>query len=193
MKGNLQGSKLIIDEVFAENFQERKIDTKAFETLKILLFNSLKRLGSEEVDSYQEEFMKVDTPQEVKAKLLEILKDSESILVPKEKGSNVSITADKIDEFIEKNYTKDISLLDLSEHLGISLQYASNLHKKVKGENFNQYLNRYRVEKSVEILKNNDSVKIKDLASMVGYINTNTFINNFKKIKGTSPGKYGKK
>lgn len=192
VKGNLQGTKLIIDEIFTENFQERKIDTKAFETLKILLFNSLKRLGSEETEGYQEEFMKVDTPHDLKQKLLEILKECEGDLVPKEKGSNVSLTADKIDEFIEKNYTRDISLLDLSEYLGISLQYASNLHKKVKGENFNQYLNRYRIERAVEILKKDDSVKIKDLASMVGYINTNTFINNFKKIKGTSPGKFGK-
>ena len=193
VKGNFQGAKSILDEIFSENFQERKIDTKEFETLKILIFNSLKRMGNEGIDKYQEEVLNIKAPFEFKNKILEILKEFEVDLVPKEKGDTVSITAEKIEEFIERNYMKDISLLDLSEHLGVSLQYASNLHKKVKGENFNHYLNSYRIEKSIEILKKDDSVKIKDLAAMVGYINTNTFINNFKKIKGTSPGKYSKK
>jgi len=193
LKGNFQGAKVIIDEIFNENFLERKIDRKTFETLKILLFSSLKRLGNERVDRYQDDFLKIGDPVNLKDYLLKILKECEETLVPKEKGSIGFITAEKIDAFIEINYSEDISLLDLSEDLGVSLQYASNLHKKVKGENFNQYLNRYRIEKSVEILKNDDSVKIKDLALMVGYINTNTFINNFKKIKGTSPGKYIKK
>lgn len=192
LKGNFQGVKVIIDEIFNENFIERKINTKVFETLKILLFNSLKRLGNDDINEFKERFISIDNPKKLQEFLLYILKEHQPAIIPdsgKSNGNN-DIIAQKIESFIEEYYSKDISLLDLAEHLGVSLQYASNLHKKVMGENFNQHLNRYRIEKAVYILKNDDSVKIKDLALMVGYINTNTFINNFKKIKGVSPGKY---
>ena len=47
------------------------------------------------------------------------------------------------------------------------------------------------LKKSIEIFNESKSqLKIKDLAEKVGYTSSITYINNFKKIYKTSPGKY---
>ena len=58
------------------------------------------------------------------------------------------------------------------------------------GDNFKNYLSIYRIEKSKEIMQGNSGLRIKDLAELVGYNSSNTFIRTFRKYEGVSPGKY---
>ena len=108
------------------------------------------------------------------------------------KGSNEESPHIKMKKFIENNFNREISLNEFSEYLGFTPQYASNLFKKINGENFNVYVNKYRIEKSIELFNNRKGaqLKIKQLAELVGYSNSITYINNFKKIHRISPGKY---
>ncbi|MBQ8639981.1 MAG: helix-turn-helix domain-containing protein [Lachnospiraceae bacterium] len=57
------------------------------------------------------------------------------------------------------------------------------------GDGFVEYLTKKRIDYSVELLKD-ESLSVDAIAGMVGYINTPTFIRDFKKIKGVPPGKY---
>jgi AraC-like DNA-binding protein len=95
-------------------------------------------------------------------------------------------------DYVHRHYAEDIALTDVAQILNVSPGYVSALFKSVTGENFRDCLNRYRVEKSKEIMSKK-RVQIKDVASMVGYNSPNAFIRIFNKYEGISPGQHYKK
>ena len=54
--------------------------------------------------------------------------------------------------YIYKNYSDDIMLNDLADYLNISPKYCGILFKQLSDNNFKDFLNRYRIERSKEIL-----------------------------------------
>ena len=75
---------------------------------------------------------------------------------------------ESIEEYIEKNYQKDISLGDLAKHLNLSETYVSKLFKSSIGKNFKEYLMYYKYIKAKQIMRENPTYKLKDVAQMVG-------------------------
>ncbi len=98
-----------------------------------------------------------------------------------------------LEKYIDENYMKDISLLDVSEFFEFSPTYMSVLFKNTLGVNFKEYLSKVRFNHAVEILKTNSDIKLADLSEMVGISNVNTFIRIFKNYSDMSPGRYAKK
>ena len=75
---------------------------------------------------------------------------------------------DSIEEYIDKNYQKDISLGDLARYLNLSESYVSKLFKSSIGKNFKEYLMYYKYLKAKQIMKEHPAYKLKDVAQMVG-------------------------
>lgn len=75
---------------------------------------------------------------------------------------------DSIEEFIENNYQNDISLGDLARYLNLSETYVSKLFKSAIGKNFKEYLMYYKYTKAKQIMRDNPTYKLKDIAEMVG-------------------------
>lgn len=92
--------------------------------------------------------------------------------------------------YIYENYWDDIMLNDLADHLNISPKYCGILFKQLSDNNFKDFLNRYRIEKAKEILRENPSIKIVELSSLVGFNSSNSFIRVFSKYEGITPGAY---
>lgn len=195
---NLQGVLILFDDLFQENYVKRRLEGESLARFKKSVVNSLDRIIMQFELSYLIEkdfklfFEKRDTLSsgEFKKQTFQIL---EKIVqkVKIIKGNNDDSIEMKMKKFIEDNYSREISLNEFAEYLGFTPQYASNLFKKINGENFNIFVNRYRIKKSIEIFNENKSqLKIKELAEKVGYTSSITYINNFKKIHKTSPGKY---
>jgi len=86
-------------------------------------------------------------------------------------------------DYIDKQYMKDIGLLELSDHLGINSGYFSHVFKEKTRESFSSYRNRIRIEKAVEMI-NRGGMSTDEIARSVGYNNTNYFIKIFKKVTG---------
>ncbi|MGL6099076.1 MAG: helix-turn-helix transcriptional regulator [Fusobacteriaceae bacterium] len=105
------------------------------------------------------------------------------------KKSEQKLKKNEIFEFIHSNFHKDISLVDLSEFLGCSDKYASILFRQITGNNFKDYLTNHRMKIANEIIISNKNIKIFELASLVGYNSSNSFIRAYKKVYGTSPKK----
>lgn len=97
--------------------------------------------------------------------------------------------SDQLVSFIHCNYDKDISLVDLAKEFNYSTGYIGKLFKDHVNENFKVYLDKYRIKRAKELLKNGN-IKIKEIAEKVGCNSVNTFIRMFKKYEGISPGKY---
>ena len=81
-------------------------------------------------------------------------------------------------------------LADLADYLNISPKYCGILFKQLSDNNFKDFLNRYRIEKSKEILSENPAIKIVDLSALVGFNSSNSFIRVFNKYVGISPKAY---
>ncbi|WP_173472643.1 response regulator [Eubacterium ruminantium] len=91
--------------------------------------------------------------------------------------------------YIEKNYSKDLILDDVSKELKISPYYFSKLFKKRTGSTFIEYVTAVRIEKSKELLRNT-SKSMKEICIEVGYADANYFSRTFKKNVGVTPSEY---
>lgn len=90
---------------------------------------------------------------------------------------------------IHTQYSEPLSLTDLSGELGVSSAYLSNTFKNDVGTGFNEYLNKLRIEKVIEAIKNGDG-KLKDIVERAGFQNYNYFFKVFKEYTGVTPAQY---
>jgi len=90
---------------------------------------------------------------------------------------------------IHDNYSKRLVLSDISEQCKVSCTYLNVKFKDETGYTFNEYLNRYRIKKAVDLLRENQ-YKIYEIAEMVGFSDYKYFIKVFKKYTGTSPARF---
>lgn len=92
-------------------------------------------------------------------------------------------------EYIKEHYHENITLKVLSEAVYVTPNYLSRIFKEETGENFVEWLNRFRIEKAKALLK--DTVlKTYEIAEKVGYSDYKYFSYNFKKYVGMSPRQY---
>lgn len=187
--------KRIIDEMFNQK-SGQVIDKKYVKEFGVLLYNTLNRIllqlneVNENIDikAYKiNEILEINNAVDLKNLFQEKILDICKLTKMEEENDIESV---KIKRYLEENYMIDISLENLADHLGHSFKYTSVLFKKVMGDNFKNYLSIYRIEKSKEIMQGNSGLRIKDLAELVGYNSSNTFIRTFRKYEGVSPGKY---
>jgi two-component system response regulator YesN len=105
----------------------------------------------------------------------------------KEESSNNVVDIAK--EYIKNNYSKPLSLDEVSYMVNISPYYFSKIFKEGTGENFIEYLTNIRIEKAKELLSNSD-YSMKEICVMVGYSDPNYFSRSFKKNVGVTPTEY---
>lgn len=108
---------------------------------------------------------------------------------------NASITEDakrKIQEvvqYLESNFTREISREGLAEMLAIHPDYLGKLFKVYIGKSMNEYINELRIRRSIELLKLGESSVI-DIAFSVGYENLSTYYRAFQSVTGRKPSDY---
>lgn len=91
--------------------------------------------------------------------------------------------------YIQANYYNNLNINHISEKLEVTSSYLSKILKKETGLSFIDFLTNTRIEKATQIMKD-QSVKIYDVAELVGYSNQHYFCRAFKKIMGVSPTEY---
>lgn len=92
-------------------------------------------------------------------------------------------------KIVKSQYQDQLTLIDVANQLHMSSVYLGALFKKNVGMTFAQYLNSYRVAKSIELMRTS-SFDINDIAYQVGYQNTNYFFRVFKKQTKMAPSEY---
>lgn len=195
---DLNGVLEIMKMIFSSNFSELTLSEQSVKRLKRIIVNGLEKIiihleiknGFQDNDYFIKRELLNDN--EFQKRTLEILKNLT------QEYKNSKITEDSVEikmkNFIETNYNREVSLLEFAEYMNFTPQYLSNIYKKIFGENFNISLNRYRIQKSIELfIDNKGEIKIKELGEKVGYSNTITYINNFKKFKKVTPTSFFEK
>lgn len=98
---------------------------------------------------------------------------------------------EEIEKYIAANYAEALKLQNLADKFYINPVYLGQLFKKKTRMYFNEYLHRVRIEEAKKLLQRTD-MKVSDIASAVGYKDTEYFTNKFKSITNTIPSTFKK-
>ena len=91
--------------------------------------------------------------------------------------------------YMWENIDGDLSLCTLSDKLHLNPSYLSRRFKSLTGKNLTEAILELRVKKACELLKNT-SLKISEIAPMVGYETAANFSKVFKKMMNITPREY---
>ncbi|PID58410.1 MAG: hypothetical protein CR986_07845 [Ignavibacteriae bacterium] len=112
------------------------------------------------------------------------------------------LTNEKADEYLEKIINKmetdklflnpKLSLTELSQNTGISTHNISEIINTKLGQNFYDFVNKYRVEEVKRLIRNDKSINYNLLAHAfeAGFASKSAFNSSFKKFTGTTPSKF---
>lgn len=101
-------------------------------------------------------------------------------------------TIDQIKLYISRNYMKNLTMEFISSLFYLNRSYCSHMFKQKTGQNFVDYLNKIRIDKSKELLKNPER-KMYQVAKAVGYDNIKYYYRVFRKYSGMTPAEYQSK
>lgn len=103
--------------------------------------------------------------------------------------SSESNIIQKVKEYLNNNYSSDISLEDAADLVFLSPTYFSRIFKQQTGDNFIDYVVRLRIEKAKELLVDTQ-YKTYEISSLVGYKSARYFSKIFKGFTGFTPSEY---
>lgn len=95
----------------------------------------------------------------------------------------------EIEQYIQANYYKNISLRQLSDYLFLSSPYVSKYFKDQFGMNFYKYLNSVRLTHAINDLISSEH-SITSIALRNGFPNVSSFNKLFKEVYDTTPHHY---
>ncbi len=108
-------------------------------------------------------------------------------LVDKSKKTPIVI---EVQKYINRNYhNEDLSISEVANGLGVSQTYLTRLFKRELKMTFADYLTNVRIKNAI-ILMRDPSLKLYEIAEMIGYSTEHYFSNVFKKQVGISPEDY---
>ena len=93
--------------------------------------------------------------------------------------------------FIQKNYSKELTLDQLAKLVGLTPTYFSALFKKETGSTLSNYLIRYRLDIAQQQLRNT-RLSILEIAESVGYPDVKYFSRIFKNHLNITPSEFRK-
>lgn len=100
-----------------------------------------------------------------------------------------TVTVCKTKGYIARNYASRITLEEIAGYVHLNATYFSSVFKKHSGTSFLQYLNRYRIQRSRQLLKTTH-FPIIDIAISSGFDDQSHFTKTFKKYAGVTPAYY---
>ena len=109
----------------------------------------------------------------------------------KQSNAEISGITQKIIQYIHINYHRDFSREEMADDLGLSPDYISRQFRKSCECTLMDFINSYRIYKSVELLTRSDK-KIGEVALAVGIPDLNYFCRLFKKHTGYTPESFRK-
>lgn len=103
-------------------------------------------------------------------------------------GKNLAILK-KIITYIQQNYREKINLEDLCAVGNVGKTKCSTLFAEYINMTPIEYVQYYRIEKSIELLERTD-LNITEIAYESGFFESSYFTETFRRMKGVSPTKY---
>lgn len=106
----------------------------------------------------------------------------------REPDSSFSEPVGEAVNYLQKHYAGTVSLSSCAASIGVNSSYLSRIFHEETGSTLTEYLNRIRVEKARELLKENHPLK--EVVSLCGFKSYSYFLKIFKEYTGTTPKEY---
>ena len=91
----------------------------------------------------------------------------------------------------EQLYKKPtLKLKEVASKMDISNHKLSQLLNDNIGKSFSSYINQYRVEKAMQLLKKNDLFTLEAIGYEAGFVSKSGFYATFKRITGKTPSSF---
>lgn len=185
---NLLKINLLPSEVYTKTLQNRpknfpyifKFDDKDAEKIIHILKNLIEEKNTEELsDQYSNLLIN---------QLLIMIYRSNPIFF-KNNNNEFENTIYKIQDFINENYKKDVSLDLIESKFYVNKYEVSRNFKKITGYNFKTYLILLRISRAKDLLVNSD-LTIAEISDEIGYNSESLFVRMFKKYENSTPTRY---
>lgn len=108
-------------------------------------------------------------------------------------NQKVRHTTDRVREatdFIDSHYRESIEVEDIARAVNLSSSRLSHSFKECLGMTLHQYLQNARVAESCNLIRNDTGIRISDIGTQVGFLDTSHFSRTFKRVTGLSPAAY---
>jgi len=127
------------------------------------------------------------TSDEFLSYLTSLITEATKIILP---VSSHKIEKRDIEDFLEENFSRDISLEDLAERYNTTPVYVSKCIKKLFGVPLTSYLAEKRISFASYLLTETNNLSIEEIAVICGYNNRIHFTRSFKQRRGVPPTEY---
>jgi two-component system response regulator YesN len=193
LRGNLQGSMACVKELvkwfISQNHSLAVVRQKLMELVIVISRTGTvyQDFGTEftQTGHFWDEIKLIQSAAEIEPYLECIVNDCIRN-IKKFKNQNLNFQVQKALEYITGNYSKELTLEDVASAVSLSPTYFSRLFKMETGENFIDYLTRYRMELAKKFLQQSE-LSIKEISYRIGYNDPNYFGKLFKKFYGFNP------
>lgn len=173
---------------YADSLEEYKKESYKMVCLALGIYfeNRKERKEEQHFPSYQN-LENMNTYEEVDTFAVEIFKSMMQKLSVAKMGG-MHRTVEKLLDYINLNYCRDIGLAELADMVEMNPAYLSILFKEEVGMSYIKYLTKTRMEHAKEFL--NEGYKVAEVSEKVGYSNYRYFCDIFKKNLGQTPNEY---
>lgn len=197
--GDFTNAKQVMEQIFENNFLNSNNSLDMTRCLMFAIINTMINALTdiniicdsnfiERLNPFRM-LIKCETITSMKQQVMDILLKIEQYHNER-KNENSSNKIREIITYIENHYNDtNLSLTSIASELGMNSIYISRFFKSQTGEGILFTINNIRLEKSKSLIIDT-KINIKDIAEMVGFINSTVFIRTFKKYEGITPGKY---
>lgn len=99
----------------------------------------------------------------------------------------------QIESLLDKNYRDDsFCVQSLSQMTRLSPNYLRKIYKQFTGISLSDKINTLRLEEASRLLRETD-LSVKEIFSLAGFSNYNSFFTSFKKFSSLTPALYREK
>ncbi|MDQ1914244.1 AraC family transcriptional regulator [Paenibacillus sp. GD4] len=198
LAGESEELNSLLEHIYAENIQKRKLAPSVLHQLLLELKGTLTKVSGHMQTKHGQ------TPEEWSSKLDQTLHrdfaESYHIIThyllvfceeaKMNRNQHNEETMRQMLRFIELEFANpELSLTSLSMHMKLTESYISYFFKQHLQMNFSVYLENKRLDKACELLAHS-SQSIQDIAVQVGYSSDRVFRRAFKRVKGIQPTQY---
>lgn len=103
--------------------------------------------------------------------------------------SGFSPVSQKIAEYLEANYAREVPLHEIAEVVGFNKNYTCSVFKRDSGMTIGTCQTLIRIRKAAELISFSD-MNLAQVANATGFTNLSHFNRIFKKVVGIPPGQY---
>ena len=94
-------------------------------------------------------------------------------------------------QYLEVHYMEPLSIPQVAAHVGVSSVYLNKVFKMSTGKTLSEYLNFYRISRSLTMLAESTET-VNQISESIGYNDVRSYIRFFKKFYGMTPNEYRK-